>query len=117
MAADGDARVDRAGQLQPGLLGDRLVDLQQILSQSREIERGEGQAVEAGLRLGNVDEGFEGAQDGLELGRSEEHTSELQSLMRTSYAVFCLKKNKDVVSAPATLSVQVQHRRSQLRTH
>src|SRR3546814_6545404 len=25
--------------------------------------------------------------------RSEEHTSELQSLMRTSYAVFCLKKN------------------------
>src|SRR3546814_9996788 len=29
-------------------------------------------------------------------GRSEEHTSELQSLMRNSYAVFCLKKkNKD----------------------
>src|SRR3546814_9554968 len=27
-------------------------------------------------------------------GRSEEHTSELQSLMRTSYAVFCLKKQK-----------------------
>src|SRR3546814_9551702 len=28
-------------------------------------------------------------------GRSEEHTSELQSLMRISYAVFCLKKTKD----------------------
>src|SRR3546814_7279315 len=28
------------------------------------------------------------------LRRSEEHTSELQSLMRISYAVFCLKKNK-----------------------
>src|SRR3546814_6653292 len=27
-------------------------------------------------------------------GRSEEHTSELQSLMRTSYAVFCLNKKK-----------------------
>src|SRR3546814_9600974 len=27
--------------------------------------------------------------------RSEEHTSELQSLMRTSYAVFCLKQNKN----------------------
>src|SRR3546814_9199796 len=27
-------------------------------------------------------------------GRSEEHTSELQSLMRTSYAVFCLKKQR-----------------------
>src|SRR3546814_7399369 len=29
-----------------------------------------------------------------EYDRSEEHTSELQSLMRTSYAVFCLKKKK-----------------------
>src|SRR3546814_6279622 len=29
-----------------------------------------------------------------ELERSEEHTSELQSLMRISYAVFCLKKKK-----------------------
>src|SRR3546814_8428198 len=28
------------------------------------------------------------------LGRSEEHTSELQSLMRISYAVFCLNKKK-----------------------
>src|SRR3546814_3181135 len=30
----------------------------------------------------------------VELGRSEEHTSELQSLMRISYDVFCLKKKK-----------------------
>src|SRR3546814_5748927 len=30
----------------------------------------------------------------LEMTRSEEHTSELQSLMRISYAVFCLKKKK-----------------------
>src|SRR3546814_4705696 len=30
----------------------------------------------------------------LKVGRSEEHTSELQSLMRISYAVFCLKKQK-----------------------
>src|SRR3546814_9848688 len=29
------------------------------------------------------------------MGRSEEHTSELQSLMRISYAVFCLKKKKN----------------------
>src|SRR3546814_3470298 len=37
------------------------------------------------------------AADGYEAGRrgrSEEHTSELQSLMRISYAVFCLKKKK-----------------------
>src|SRR3546814_1717592 len=32
--------------------------------------------------------------DYLVAGRSEEHTSELQSLMRISYAVFCLKKKK-----------------------
>src|SRR3546814_9623796 len=31
-------------------------------------------------------------------GRSEEHTSELQSLMRNSYAVFCLKNNKHTTS-------------------
>src|SRR3546814_7054397 len=30
----------------------------------------------------------------LKISRSEEHTSELQSLMRISYAVFCLKKKK-----------------------
>src|SRR3546814_8033967 len=29
-------------------------------------------------------------------GRSEEHTSELQSLMRISYAVFCLKKKNEI---------------------
>src|SRR3546814_605411 len=34
---------------------------------------------------------IEGAPDGWFLARSEEHTSELQSLMRISYAVFCLK--------------------------
>src|SRR3546814_6433486 len=38
--------------------------------------------------------------------RSEEHTSELQSLMRISYAVFCLKKKKIKVDphTPATTS-------------
>src|SRR3546814_4943209 len=32
------------------------------------------------------------------IGRSEEHTSELQPLMRTSYAVFCVKKNYELHS-------------------
>src|SRR3546814_5915123 len=35
-----------------------------------------------------------GLTDAIENPRSEEHTSELQSLMRISYAVFCLKKKK-----------------------
>src|SRR3546814_7379171 len=39
---------------------------------------------------------FEAVKQGVEQGtdRSEEHTSELQSLMRISYAVFCLKKKQ-----------------------
>src|SRR3546814_3698690 len=36
--------------------------------------------------------------------RSEEHTSELQSLMRISYAVFCLKKKKKVKHSIKTLT-------------
>src|SRR3546814_1606380 len=37
----------------------------------------------------------EAAIDDGDADRSEEHTSELQSLMRISYAVFCLKKKKE----------------------
>src|SRR3546814_3788455 len=42
----------------------------------------------------------EGSVQGL---RSEEHTSELQSLMRISYAVFCLKKKKRVPTNMTTM--------------
>src|SRR3546814_3904770 len=48
----------------------------------RRHDRGAGVAHQDGIRA--TDEGR----------RSEEHTSELQSLMRISYAVFCLKKKK-----------------------
>src|SRR3546814_9123865 len=40
--------------------------------------------------------------------RSEEHTSELQSLMRNSYAVFCLKKKKK----PTTIITRKYHNHS-----
>src|SRR3546814_5121671 len=40
------------------------------------------------------------------LCRSEEHTSELQSLMRISYAVFCLKKKKNCTQTPNTHSIR-----------
>src|SRR3546814_2578226 len=45
---------------------------------------------------GGEDEAGAGHAEGVAQrdGRSEEHTSELQSLMRISYAVFCLKKKK-----------------------
>src|SRR3546814_10466618 len=52
------------------------------------------EAVECGVRMG-VKRGHLNLQGWCLLieDRSEEHTSELQSLMRISYAVFCLKKN------------------------
>src|SRR3546814_10863586 len=46
--------------------------------------------VDLGIRRGDAGRRVGVADDGAE--RSEEHTSELQSLMRISYAVFCLKK-------------------------
>src|SRR3546814_4114819 len=45
-------------------------------------------------RLTSTANDFEAAVNQARLGRSEAHTSELQSLMRISYAVFCLKKKK-----------------------
>src|SRR3546814_2953579 len=53
----------------------------------------------AGVQPGSADvehvheQKIVGLQDNI---RSEEHTSELQSLMRISYAVFCLKKKKHI---------------------
>src|SRR3546814_9413634 len=46
---------------------------------------------ESGVHLDNQ-------ASGIRTVRSEEHTSELQSLMRISYAVFCLKKKKEYKS-------------------
>src|SRR3546814_15019570 len=40
--------------------------------------------------------GPSGDESAVGVSRSEEHTSELQSLMRISYAVFCLKKKKNI---------------------
>src|SRR3546814_10539729 len=52
------------------------------------IEKGDGRVASAHHQIGKL------ADVTLTPGRSEEHTSELQSLMRISYAVFCLKKKK-----------------------
>src|SRR3546814_3326456 len=57
---------------------------------SRLVERGKRRYAVGALTLCNM-----GRMEDLRVdGRSEEHTSELQSLMRNSYAVFCLKKKK-----------------------
>src|SRR3546814_2830178 len=44
--------------------------------------------------------------------RSEEHTSELQSLMRISYAVFCLKKKKTTKYTPTKITQPHTHNTS-----
>src|SRR3546814_6331851 len=41
--------------------------------------------------------------------RSEEHTSELQSLMRISYAVFCLKKKTTILTTTTHIHHQIKH--------
>src|SRR3546814_3900688 len=59
---------------------------------------GQAQAAFLAAQSGN----FEGDTQG-EQYRSEEHTSELQSLMRISYAVFCLKKKKHITQTRMTI--------------
>src|SRR3546814_9409691 len=74
----------------------------QLVETLADDRRGEFQ--EAALHRVLRQAGADAAGDGLELAdrslvatavRSEEHTSELQSLMRISYAVFCLKNKND----------------------
>src|SRR3546814_4763324 len=52
--------------------------------------------------------------DMLEEHRSEEHTSELQSLMRNSYAVFCLKKKKQTTYKNITILQRQQNNTKKL---
>src|SRR3546814_2702128 len=51
--------------------------------------------------------GIGGGLHGAMTGRSEEHTSELQSLMRISYAVFCLKKKNRHYQQKTTIHLQL----------
>src|SRR3546814_5235531 len=57
-----------------------------------EIDPAQGAELRFGGHRITVSRDDDGEAEGATILRSEEHTSELQSLMRTSYAVFCLKK-------------------------
>src|SRR3546814_6238159 len=79
-------QVQRTGDVAPVQRHHALVVVHRIQGAFREARRGrvvQPDAVGIGDRLA-----------GHRADRSEEHTSELQSLMRISYAVFCLKKKK-----------------------
>src|SRR3546814_9787183 len=54
-------------------------------------------------QIGTLTETFAAIEMAKRAGRSEEHTSELQSLMRISYAVFCLKKKNKTKKTKQTL--------------
>src|SRR3546814_9461908 len=47
------------------------------------------------IKAGSANVVVAGGMESMTNARSEEHTSELQSLMRRSYAVFCLKKKRN----------------------
>src|SRR3546814_1162871 len=88
-ADDGGGSGALAGGGEPG--GERG---RSRLARGRLGERG-GRALDRGELEGAARRDDDRAQPvGARRGRSEEHTSELQSLMRISYAVFCLKKKK-----------------------
>src|SRR3546814_6003780 len=94
MSQDGDGDLGRAAR--PDGKADRRVDARELVGvQSVVAEPRETPGV-----------GLAAAQRAdIEGGRSEEHTSELQSLMRISYAVFCLQKKR----TPNYQSIPYQH--------
>src|SRR3546814_8333534 len=73
---------------QSGLITDVYVDVNDRVTKGQVLAR-----LDTSRLIDTVNQS-RAALAAAEAGRSEEHTSELQSLMRISYAVFCLKKNK-----------------------
>src|SRR3546814_7300713 len=107
--AEGQALVAEAGG-KLTLVHGRFGEIDRLLAE-RGIDAVDGITFDIGVSSMQLDQGERGfsfqkdgpldmrmAQEGESaadwLNRSEEHTSELQSIMRISYAVFCLKKQK-----------------------
>src|SRR3546814_1252186 len=72
---------------------DRLGRAEAQLLRGRDLDRGAGRRIAAFAGCRFLDLELAEAVD-----RSEDHTSELQSLMRISYAVFCLKKKNTIIT-------------------
>src|SRR3546814_2781930 len=111
-----DMGVDRGGiarvdAVEAGVVVGRLAGIVIVAAGIAGVETADGEApvpqkllVEARRRDAEVrllQELFRQPREARKL-RSEEHTSELQSLMRISYAVFCLKKKHKINKQPTT---------------
>src|SRR3546814_6618022 len=94
IAVRGDAR--RGAELDPVDLGARKQAVEQ--HDRRALAHLAPRQSHAVARVEKL--GFDAHASGLWTFRSEEHTSELQSLMRISYAVFCLKKKNTKHAKP-----------------
>src|SRR3546814_9695428 len=71
----------------------------------RQLHRFEGPVHGRADIMLTVDQGSVAIEQRKAIGRSEEHTSELQSLMRISYAAFCLKKNTDALCLEQRIAI------------
>src|SRR3546814_3917817 len=85
-----------------------FVDSEQIM---RALDALVANAVEAVDGQGRVYVEALNVRAGRETMRSEEHTSELQSLMRISYAVFCLKKKTIIYKKQETVRISLSNTR------
>src|SRR3546814_9196170 len=122
-----------SSDLHAGEVDDHLLEVQQYLQAAladlRLIGRVGGVPARILQHVALDDAGQEGAvvahadhrvHDRVAIGhaaqvRSEEHTSELQSLMRISYAVFCLKKKKNrVQNQKSMVTIHPKRRKSRL---
>src|SRR3546814_5986341 len=86
----GRLRISRRGALFPRAIAHRYLDRGADGAAARPLRYDETRLA---VRFGRL-HALSGAERARPFSRSEEHTSELQSLMRISYAVFCLKKKK-----------------------
>src|SRR3546814_2150441 len=94
----GDSLSCQSWRQLPSCVGSCAADAHEVFQRARRNtgDADEHQTVErAAETLVDVEAGKAAVQ--FEVVRSEEHTSELQSLMRSSYAVFWLKKKKKLV--------------------
>src|SRR3546814_7721727 len=96
--------ADRRGDDEELIFGRRF-DTEKHLAREHEGAEVQRAAVEGREPAGIGGDGFLHRRD--EHLRSEEHTSELQSLMRNSYAVFCLQKKKNIT--PELIKITISH--------